>query len=205
MSGFFNNAINTLRPAAYSSSSGHRHTQRVQAVTEILGSGLQNLDVKAVIPAKFAQILIALFAMFRTDTHGSEKGVQFLQFALAATQLALIIALFAQDNNCDDETNELCKSKLLVDLFFEGLLAFSFALAEASKDETITPPQPAPEATQAAQDSSETPDDVSITISGKEKVNHPKLISDDDDEEAQKSTHQSEDEADLERKNTFKA
>ncbi|QRN02444.1 hypothetical protein GH742_00320 [Legionella sp. MW5194] len=203
MSGFFNNAINTLRPAAYSSSSGHRHTQRVQAVTEILGSGLQNLDVKAVIPAKFAQILIALFSMFRTDTHGSEKGVQFLQFALAATQLGLIIALFAEDNTCEDENNALCKSKLLVDLFFEGLLAFSFALAEASKDETSTPSQTAPEQP-TVDDTSELPDHVSINISDKDKGKGPaRLII--EDEEAQKSTHESEDEDGLDNKNSFKA
>ncbi|KTD45937.1 hypothetical protein Lrub_2734 [Legionella rubrilucens] len=204
MSGFFNNAINTLRPAAYSSSSGHRHTQRVQAVTEILGSGLQNLDVKAVIPAKFAQILIALFAMFRTDTHGSEKGVQFLQFALAATQLGLIIALFAEDNTCDDENNALCKSKLLVDLFFEGLLAFSFALAEASKDEASAPSNTPPDQS-TVHDPSELPNHVSINIRDKDSGKVPTTLITEDDEEAQKSTHESEDEDGLENKNTFKA
>ncbi|KTC98566.1 hypothetical protein [Legionella erythra] len=204
MSGFFNTVMNTIRPAAYSSTSGHRHTQRVQAVTEILGSGLQNLDVKAVIPAKFAQILIALFSMFRTDTHGSEKGVQFLQFALAATQLSLIIALFAQGNTCDDEENALCKSKLLVDLFFEGLLAFSFALAEASKDETSLPPQKAQDQPPAVQDSFKAPDHVSINMSDKDKGRQATTLITDDDEEAQKN-HESEDEDSLESKNTLKA
>lgn len=204
MSGFFNTAMNTIRPAAYSSTSGHRHTQRVQAVTEILGAGLQNLDVKAVIPAKFAQILIALFSMFRTDTHGSEKGVQFLQFALAATQLSLIIALFAQDNTCDDENNALCKSKLLVDLFFEGLLAFSFALAEASKEETSTPSQAEPNQPPAVSGASETFDHVSINVSDKDRGHQATTLITDDDEEAQKN-HQSEDEDSLESKNTLKA
>lgn len=147
MPGFFNSVtdfFSHFRPTTYTSSEGHRNTQLLNTLSQILGSDLANLDARAAIPAKFAQILASFFAVWRTDTHASEKMVQFLQFSLASAQLALVVTLYIQNNSCDSGASNLCKSKELVDLFYAGTLVFSTAVAEVSKDvaESTIPANP---------------------------------------------------------------
>lgn len=142
MPGFFANLRNAIAMRApYTSSTGHRNAQRTNAVTQIAGQGLESLSSVATIPTKFAQFLISGYALFRHDTHVSEKVIHTIQLLLAGAHTGLAIALLFQEGDCDELTSNVCKAVSLCELLYQGTLIVGWAPSELSKD---PPAEPAP-------------------------------------------------------------
>ncbi|WP_019215756.1 hypothetical protein [Legionella tunisiensis] len=142
MPGFFETCKNAIAMRApYTSTAGHRNAQRSNAVTQIVGQGLESFSPAAIIPSKFAQSLISFYALFRHDTHVSEKLVHTIQLLLAGAHTGLAIALLFQEGDCNDLTSNICKAVSLCELLYQGTLIVGWAPSELSKD---PPPDPAP-------------------------------------------------------------
>ncbi|MDI9818980.1 MULTISPECIES: hypothetical protein [unclassified Legionella] len=136
MPDFFDKVKNAVSiKAPYTSSSGHRNAQRSNAVAEVVGEGVESFNPAALIPSKFAQSLISLHGVFRSDTHASEKGIHCLQFSIAAAHTGLLIAsLFLRSGACDDLNKELCMAIFLMNLLYKGTLLVGWIPSEMSKD-----------------------------------------------------------------------
>ncbi|KTC96190.1 hypothetical protein [Legionella feeleii] len=142
MPGFFDNLRNWVAMRApYTSTAGHRNAQRTNAVTQIAGQGLESLNSTAVIPTKFAQFLTSGYALFRHDTHVSEKLIHTIQLLLAGAHTGLAIALLFQEGDCDELTSNVCKAVTLCEFLYQGTLIVGWVPSELSKD---PPPAPAP-------------------------------------------------------------
>lgn len=118
----------------YTSSAGHRNSERSNAITEVIGEGLESFSPAAIIPSKLAQTLISAYGLFRSDTYVSEKVIHFTQASLSAAQMGLAITLLFQGAVCDDVEGNICKAIFLCNLLYKGTLLVGWVPSEVSKD-----------------------------------------------------------------------
>ena len=121
--------------ARLESSKHHRNAARSNAVAEITASALRTITPVAAIPAKFAQMVNSGYMLFRPRPKLHEKIAHGIQCGLAATQIAILITMLYKDESCKTIDSSLCKSLLLTDLFYQGVLLTGWAPAEFFKDE----------------------------------------------------------------------
>ncbi|RMX22045.1 hypothetical protein EAS68_00505 [Legionella jordanis] len=146
MTDFFDRVKQGLKRFSTSgSTSCHRKTERSNAVTEIVGQSLGNINPTAVIPTKLAQGLISGYGFFAKDTGGKEKIIHCMQASLSFSYLGVAIALFFQSGECEDLSDNLCKSLFLLDLLYKGTLLVGWIPSEflkASPEEPQDNPVP---------------------------------------------------------------
>lgn len=168
MYGFFKDLKKKCVPdstAVYSSSTGHRNTQRLNAMAEVTANSLQNLSPAVLIPPKLAQLLLAMYALSRTDTYINERLIHALQGIIAGAQLVLACMQLFKREDCQNSTaTDDCTAVLFTHYLYFGIILFTWAIAEASKapysDPTLlekTTPTP----TAASEDEKEDGDEAS--------------------------------------------
>ncbi len=120
----------------------HRNAEIGGLITEAGSSGVGLLNLTAQIPFQFAQAMMAFgSAIFSSQMKTPERIVQVTQGTISAVRLALSIAMIAEDEPCMDNKNTpLCKSALIFNLLYIGVLSVAATVA-ASSQETSTKPQ----------------------------------------------------------------
>jgi hypothetical protein len=126
----------------YTSSTGHRNAQRVNAGSEIISTSLAEFTPAAIIPTKMAQILTSGYSMFRTDTHGPERLIHFLEMGISCAQVGLAINLLTRGDNCTTPDSDICKAIFLTQLLYKGILLAGWVPSEFAKDPYVPPVPP---------------------------------------------------------------
>ena len=116
-----------------SSTQHHRHVQRANGMSEVLGAALSTLSVAAIIPTKVAQTLFSGHAFFTPKLKPIERFAHGIQASLAISQLICVMMLFYKGNEChgESEKESLCKSMILLDLLYQGTLLVGWLPSEA--------------------------------------------------------------------------
>ncbi|MFZ4077753.1 MAG: hypothetical protein ACOYKA_07195 [Legionellaceae bacterium] len=117
------------------SSREHRKAQRANGGTEILGQTISTISLIASLPPKVAQTFISGRAcFFSTTLKPTERIAHGCQAFLTVTQIAIIIALYYQNDNCKDSDAPLCKTLRLCDLIYAGILLLNWSHSELNKN-----------------------------------------------------------------------
>jgi hypothetical protein len=130
------NATTNTLPLTHhiSSTRHHRRIQRANAGSQMLGAGIAQISITALIPIKVAQTILSGQAFFQPKTKPIERGAHAIQASLSCAQLLLISVLYFRGNNCDQDSASLCKMLVLLDLIYQGILLVSCSAAEISKE-----------------------------------------------------------------------
>lgn len=118
----------------YTSSTGHRNSQRTNAVAQIAGDSLATFTPVAIIPTKVAQIMVSTYSIFRKDTYLTEKVTHLLQTGISSAQLGLAITLLFKAAECTTASTDICKAVFLCKLLYDGTLLAGWIPSEFSKD-----------------------------------------------------------------------
>jgi len=121
--------------ARHESSKNNRDAQRANAAAEVMTAGLKAINPVVAIPTKFAQMINSGFLLFRERPKVHEKIAHGVQCALAFSQICILTAMLFEEEKCETNSPNLCKSLLLTDLFYQGILILGWAPAEFFKDE----------------------------------------------------------------------
>jgi len=117
----------------YKSSKMQRNIQRFNAGGEVLQTSLQAINVAASIPTKVSQCVASVFSIFNDDTKKCERIMNGAQAAIGFGQVALLIALAYQSDDCEDKSL-LCTSYFVIEWIYKGLLLATWTVSEASKE-----------------------------------------------------------------------
>ena len=130
----------------YRSSKPHRDASRLNASAEIAASALKAIAPAAMIPAKITQAFNSGYCFFKPQVKTSERFMHATKCLLATAQIALLVTMLYKDDTCPTIKNALCKSTLLCELMYQGLLLVSWAPSELFKEpgETTPPVTPTP-------------------------------------------------------------
>lgn len=161
---FFTKCWSAVTISSFESTKSQRHAQRTIVATEIAGNMFDGLNPIAIIPQKAAQFGISAYSLFRRDIKVSEKVVQMLQGGIAAAQMGLAIAMLYMANDCaNDDDSNLCKSAVLLNLLYNGVVLTGWLPGEFSKApaQALEPadPQEDDEAAIPEEGEAEEPDD----------------------------------------------
>ena len=130
---FFNNIAPSLI-RDLKSTKASRDPFRINVISEILNSKIENITPKATIPLKVAQVACSSFALIRMDTKLHEKFLHLLQACIATSQIIVSIMVFVNKSNCTPNSAEgLCAALFILDWFYAGLLLAGWGMSELSK------------------------------------------------------------------------
>lgn len=119
------------------SSREHRKAQRANGGTEVLGQTISTISLVAALPPKVAQTFISGRACFFSPTlKPTERFAHGCQSLLTLTQVAIIIALYYQNETCEDSNAALCKTLSLCDLIYAGILLLNWGHSEINKNQS---------------------------------------------------------------------
>lgn len=137
----------------FKSTKVNRAAQRVNAVSEIAGVALSNASPLAAVPARIAQAGVSAVSLFHPRPKPIEKVLHGFQALLSLAQAGLLIAMHYVDEDCD-LSSTVCKSLLLCELMYQGVLLTGWGLSEivrepwesdeGSSQRTDTPRLPSP-------------------------------------------------------------
>ena len=120
-------------PIPYTSSKMQRNIQRFNAGGEVLQTSLQTINVAASVPAKVAQCAASIFSLFHAGTKKCERVMNGAQAVIGAGQVALLIVLAYQENDCASK-GVVCTSYFILEWIYKGLLLTTWTVSEASKE-----------------------------------------------------------------------
>lgn len=135
----YHGRINMTR---FHSSKHHRNAERTNAVAEIIGGGLKTVSPFAVIPCVFAQALTSTYCCFTTRLKIHERLIHAMRGLLAFTEIGILIVMLYENQTCSSLHPIICKTLLITELLYQGILLVSWVPSEFYKDNTeiITPP-----------------------------------------------------------------
>ncbi|RUR17720.1 hypothetical protein ELY21_10425 [Legionella sp. km535] len=121
----------TMNP--YTSTTGHRNAERVNAGTQLISYTFQKQPY-AVIATKLGQCITSFYSLFRADTKIPEKIIHLVQFAIAGAELGIQTALLFNEITCGLSSHQdLCMAALYLEVLYDGTLGASWLPSEFSK------------------------------------------------------------------------
>lgn len=118
----------------FSSTKKNRNVQRANVVSQLANSILSTASPLAAIPAKIAQAVVSGLSLAE-DMKPQEKILNALQGILAASEAALSIAIFTQNEDCKESKAHLCNALVVVGVVYQGVLMAHLSVAELKKEE----------------------------------------------------------------------
>jgi branched-subunit amino acid transport protein AzlD len=112
----------------------HRVTQRANVVSEVVAGAFKSLAQPAAIPVKIAQTIISTYSFFTNNLKTEEKVVQAIQATLSASQVALLIMLALDNEQCCDKSITFCQLSMIMELAYQGVLVSSYVMSEAIRN-----------------------------------------------------------------------
>jgi hypothetical protein len=111
------------------------NAHKSSALTQIISSLASrtpgdSFDPTTQIPQKFIQAIIELSTLFRDDVESNEKIQNGLLALIALAQLGLAATLLFQGQNCEDNSDPICRSAFLLEIFYTSLLSLGWGIGE---------------------------------------------------------------------------
>lgn len=117
-----------------------RVVQRANAVAEIVASATKATTLAASLPSKVSQTIASFYAAHHADTNKLEKYNHIVQGVLSLAQMSMMISLLFLDEDCKDYDTDLCKSFLILDWVYQGILLAGWSGSEIVKEEAASDP-----------------------------------------------------------------
>lgn len=98
----------------------NRQILRANSMLEVLGSGLSELSLAAIIPTKMAQTAFSGLGLFSTKLKPRERIGHGILASLALTQMLCVIAIYYKGNECQIHDEALCRLLMISSLLYQG-------------------------------------------------------------------------------------
>ncbi|MGQ3889649.1 hypothetical protein ACQUW5_11520 [Legionella sp. CNM-1927-20] len=120
---------------SYKTSEAGLNAHKSSALTQIVSSLASNtsrnkFNPTLQIPQKLVQAIIEFSTLFRSDVETIEKVQNGLLALLATAQLGLATTLFFQNQTCEDNSEPICQSTFLLEIFYTSLLSLGWGVSE---------------------------------------------------------------------------
>ncbi|CAM2870388.1 hypothetical protein [Legionella worsleiensis] len=117
----------------YTSTTGHRNAERVNAGTQLLSYSFQQQPY-VMIATKLSQCIASFYSLFRSDTKIPEKIIHLLQMTISGAELGIQTTLLFKSLTCElASENQLCTAALLLEVLYDGTLGVGWVPSEFSK------------------------------------------------------------------------
>ena len=117
------------------SSKPHRNAERINAIAEVTGCALKSINPVAELPIKVTQTINSGYHLFAPKMKPHERGLQLLKALIALSESCLLTALLFTGEDCGKTESDLCKTILVLNLIYQGVLAVGWGPSELFKEE----------------------------------------------------------------------
>lgn len=113
----------------------HRNAERINAASELAGCALKTINQIAELPCKVAQMITSGYFLFSPSLKPHERALQLIKALLSAAQSIFLCYIWFDNDRCSHTNSDVCKTLLVLDLIYQGVLACSWGGAELFKDD----------------------------------------------------------------------
>lgn len=125
----------------------HRNAERTNATAEIAAGALKTISPIAALPAKLAQGCNSSYCAISRALKPHERVVHGIRALIAFAEVGILIAMLFKDEKCETLKPPICKSLLMCELLYQGLLLVSWVPSEFFKEEGPPTPEHTPPGT----------------------------------------------------------